>query len=341
MLLIVAHHYVVNSGLTEVLEQQPLSVKSLFYYWFGMWGKIGINCFILITGYFMCKQSITVRKFLKLLMQIEFYKIIIYAIFVLSEYEPLSIKGLAKAILPVYDISHDFSQCFILFYLCIPFLNILIQNLDKAWHLRLLLLCLTIYTLFATLPKFGVTMNYISWFCVLYILSSYLRIYDLTPPNLFSSTSKTWGMLTLSSMAVSMLSVVVTLYVDKKYGLAISPYRWVADSNTLLAVITAVCSFMFFKDIKLKYHPLINLVGACTFGVLLIHANSDTMRQWLWKDVLDNAGHYFSANFMMHAILSVVIIFIICAVIDYVRQRTIEKWLFCHIDKLMQKRDAK
>lgn len=105
MLLIVAHHYVVNSGLMDVLDQQPLSGKSLFYYWFGMWGKTGINCFVLITGYFMCKSSITIRKFLKLLLQIEFYKIIIYAIFVLSGYEQLTLKGIAKAFLPVYDIS--------------------------------------------------------------------------------------------------------------------------------------------------------------------------------------------------------------------------------------------
>ncbi len=29
----------------------------------------------------------------------------------------------------------------------------------------------------------------------------------------------------------------------------------------------------------------INIIGAGTFGVLLIHANSETMRNWLWHDV--------------------------------------------------------
>lgn len=50
MLLIVAHHYVVNSGVLDVMYQHPLSVKSIFLFLFGMWGKIGINCFVLITG---------------------------------------------------------------------------------------------------------------------------------------------------------------------------------------------------------------------------------------------------------------------------------------------------
>lgn len=57
MFLIVAHHYVVNSGLTALInESNELTFNSIFLLLFGCWGKIGINCFVLITGYFMCKS---------------------------------------------------------------------------------------------------------------------------------------------------------------------------------------------------------------------------------------------------------------------------------------------
>ena len=55
MFLIVAHHYVVNSGLTlpeGPLATDPLSWRSIFLLLFGAWGKTGINCFMMITGYF-------------------------------------------------------------------------------------------------------------------------------------------------------------------------------------------------------------------------------------------------------------------------------------------------
>ncbi|MBO5131942.1 MAG: hypothetical protein J6C20_02595 [Paludibacteraceae bacterium] len=39
MLLIVAHHYVVNSGLFQLMESSLLSGNTLFLYLFGMWGK--------------------------------------------------------------------------------------------------------------------------------------------------------------------------------------------------------------------------------------------------------------------------------------------------------------
>ncbi len=329
MLLIVTHHYVVNSGLMEVMMSQPTSGKSIFLSLFGMWGKTGINCFVLITGYFMCRSEITLRKFLKLLLEVEFYKVVIYFLFLLTGYEGFSFKSLVVSLIPVRGIGSNFVGCFLLFYLCIPFLNILIRNMTQRQHLLLVVLCLVVYTLFGTVPGFYVKMNYVSWFCVLYFMASYIRNYGL-----FERVSHAcWGWLTLCSLLISMLSVVGLLYLQPY--LPWSPYRFVSDSNTLLAVTTAVCSFMWFKGLNMKYHPWINVLGATTFGVLLIHANSDTMRQWLWRDMLDNAGHYASGHVVMHACLSVLGVFMVCALIDYLRIVFLERNVFKWLDRIL------
>lgn len=47
----------------------------------------------MITGYFMCRSQITLRKFLKLIFEILFYNIIIYAFFVAIGYEHLSLRN--------------------------------------------------------------------------------------------------------------------------------------------------------------------------------------------------------------------------------------------------------
>jgi hypothetical protein len=78
MLMIVAHHYVVNSGLLDCIEKQSqLGVKDYFLLLFGWGGKTGIDCFVLITGYFMCTSDITKKKFCKLLGEVYFYRIVI------------------------------------------------------------------------------------------------------------------------------------------------------------------------------------------------------------------------------------------------------------------------
>lgn len=153
MLLIVAHHYVVNSGLMTLIYQEPMSPRSLFLLVFGAWGKTGINCFLLITGYFMCKSQITVRKFIKLLTEVYFYKIIFFILFALAGYETVSLKRVIKLLLPVTAIQDNFTSCYLMFFLCIPFLNILIQHMSEKQHVQLLALVSFIYIYLGTMPR--------------------------------------------------------------------------------------------------------------------------------------------------------------------------------------------
>lgn len=334
MILIVAHHYVVNSGLTDVMKVAPTSFKSIYLYIFGMWGKTGINCFVLITGYFMCQSRITLRKFTKLLLWVEFYKIVIYFIFCSFGYIDFSFTSFVKKLLPINSITDGFVSCFLVFFLTIPFLNILIKNMSKQQHAMLLVLSLFIYSFWAQIPFIKVNLNYVIWFDVLYLISSYLRIYGFGE----SIGYKKWGWLTLCSILLSVLSVITIVC----FGLSFHEYYFVSDSNAILAVIVSVCAFMFFKSYPLKYHKWINSIGATTFGVLLIHANSDAMRQWLWKDLLNNVGIFNEGGAIyMHSVISVLGVFIICTIIDQLRLRYIEEPIFKILDRYMAKRNNK
>lgn len=334
MLLIVAHHYVVNSGVLELMYEAPFAANSIFLFLFGMWGKTGINCFVLITGYFMCKSSITMRKFLKLLLEVEFYKIVIYFIFVVSGYEAISLSGILKAMLPVTAINTNFTGCFLVFYLCIPFLNILVRNMNERQHLLLLCLIFFTYVFMGTLPKVFVAMNYVSWFICLYFIASYIRLY---PKDVFDKT-KLWGVCTAAFTAICVLSVFCCIWLGSKMDKQMA-YYFVSDSNTFLAVCAGVSSFLFFKNLKIKQSKVINTIASSTFGVLLIHANSDTMRRWLWQTVLNVRGMFYEPTGMvvLHAVFSVATIFAICVMIDQIRIRTVEKVVLDKVDRGVHK----
>lgn len=131
---------------------------------------------------------------------------------------------------------------------------------------------------------------------------------------------------------ICIVSIFVGLIICNKLGLS-NAYYFVADSNKFLAVITGFSLFMLFKNIKIPYIKFINTIASSTFGVLLIHANSDAMRQWLWKDTLNNVGMYNSPYLYFHAIGSVIAIFVICIIIDQIRIRLIEVPFFKLWDK--------
>ena len=108
---------------------------------------------------------------------------------------------------------------------------------------------------------------------------------------------------------------------------------FVTDSNTLLAVMVGIFAFLFFKNIKIPYCHFINMISASTFSVLCIHAHSDAMRKWLWKDMLDNSGHYSDSLMPLYAIGCVIGIYAICTVIDTIRTNLVEKPFFKWWDK--------
>lgn len=328
MLVIVAHHYVVNSGITsEITPENVLQFNSLFCLLFGWGGKTGINCFVLITGYFMCKSDISLKKFLKLVFEIEFYNITIYLIFLLSGYSQFSIKELIKTVIPIYWLGTGFTSSYLAFFLFIPFLNLLIGSMTEKQHIKLICLCVCVDTILQTFLKAPAAFTYVGWFMVLYFISSYIRLY---PKNIFDNR-KIWGVAFACSLLVSWVSVIAGAWVYSKIGKGY--YYFVADSNKILALVTAVCAFMFFKNLGLRYSPVINKIAASAFGVLMIHANSDTMRQWLWKDILDNVNAYHSNYLLLHAFGSVIAIYAVCTLIDMVRIELLEKTVFRWYDR--------
>lgn len=336
MLLIVMHHYVVNSGLLDEMFKTPLAPESIFLYLFGMWGKTGIDCFVLITGYFMCKSSISLYKFVKLLLQVELYNILFGCIFLYAGYMPLSVSSIIQIVNPIASVNTDFTSCFLLFYLFIPFLNILLNNLSKSQHLLLLVLSLGTYTILGTIPWIGITFNYITWFCVLYVVASYIRIHGIWR----SEDKMFWGGVSLVLILISVLSVLVMLFRGVYSGVALNwglLMFFVSDSNKLLAFLVSVSTFMFFKNIHIRQSKLINTIASCTFGVLLIHANSDAMRQWLWKDTCNNVGMFHSGMIYIHALCVPIVVFIVCVIIDYCRQQFIERPYLDSVLKIIQK----
>lgn len=327
MILIIMHHYVVNSGLIEIINTKAFSNTSMFYLIFGAWGKVGINCFVFITGYFMCKSDITIKKIFKLIFALEFYNIIIFMVFYITGYEPFSIEAFVKTLLPINSVKSNFVSCYLIFFLCIPFLNILINHMSKKMHIFLLCILSFTYIVLGTIPKIDVTMNYVSWFCVLYFISAYVRCYS--DSKLYSNV-KLWRGITCLSLLISILSIFACAYIriDKAY-------YFVDDSNKILAVTTGFSLFMLFKNIKIKYNRFINIVASTTLGILLLHANSVTMRRWLWKDILHNVSVYGKENMVLHAFLSVLIVFTICSIIELMRIYFLEKPLMNKLETIL------
>ena len=332
MFIIVAHHYVVNSGVAKLILDSKLSFNSIYLLLLGWGGKTGINCFVMITGWFMCKSRLTVRRYLKLLFEVEFYRFIMYFVFLITGYSSFSFAGFIKSITGFYSVGTGFTSSFLVFYLFIPFLNILIDAMNKKQHLCLLSLCLFIHTILPTFVLANPAFSYVIWFMIIYLVAAYLRCY----PDKFTENSCLWKIVFWISLVLSLSSVLVGAIVERYFGCTWLHYHFVADSNKILALVTAVSSFMFFKNLNIKNNRFINSVAASSFGVLLIHAASDSMRRWLWGDVFNNVSYFDSKYLIIHSIIAICVVYVICTILDMIRIRFIEKPFFKCLDKYLK-----
>lgn len=326
MLLVIAHHYVVNSGVASNWATGDYTPQAVLLLLFGMWGKICINSFVMITGYFMCKSRLTWIKILKLAAEVYFWNLVLTFIFAIAG--NMGTNEIVKSLVwPVREIGGSFTASFIAMYMMIPFINRLLSALDKKSLLKLIGLLLFIFTFCTTFLASSTAFYEVGWYVTLYLIAAYIRLY----PAHWMCDHRSATRFLAACVALSVASVVFVMLASSSLGLGNHAYYFVVDSGKVMAALTGCAIFIFFNSLDIGYVPFINKVASTVFGVLLIHTNSDAVRQWLWHDVFDVSGLYQSCNLVELAITSIIIVLMVfcaCSVLDMMRIVLLEKPLF-------------
>ena len=289
MLLIVLHHYCVNSGFTEVIDMKNITGNTLLIQFMAFGGKVGVNVFLLISGYFMIEGERKYEKIYKLIFQVLFYSLIIsFLLYYWGGYY-FSLKQILQIIPFVFTLPVDFIASYLLVYLLSPIINKCLKSLSRT-EFTFLLLILLLYFVIADTFFLQHTWNYFGWAFTCYCVGAYIRMYNIDKIKL------PWSLFALISLLTIWLSILVVDYVGVKYHFEGWTYM-LSDANKLPVFAMAVFLFLYFKNMHIGYNRLINIVAASSLGVLIIHANSDVMRQWLWKDFLRNTD-YFTSSYL-------------------------------------------
>jgi len=184
MIIIIAHHYVVNSGITELINiniiHSSCGIKDYFALIFGWGGKTAINVFLLITGYFSCRQNFNLKKIIFFCLEIMFYRVVIYCIFLFSGYEKFNLLDFWKMLLTIpYGFGKGFTSSYIALYFCIPFVNKLIMSIEKKEFEKLLIVLLVIFTVISTF-FLNSSFEYLGWYVTVYLIGAYIRMYPIS-----------------------------------------------------------------------------------------------------------------------------------------------------------------
>lgn len=329
MLLIIFLHSIDHSGVLEAAEVAALPGYAYVRFMYAL-TQVCVNCYVLISGYFLVNSKFRLQKLAVLWLEVVFYSLVIKAIFMAAGYTPFSLISLISCFFPILTGRYWFITIYFGLYLVSPFLNLAIHAMNQKQHTALNLLLFALFSVWISLWPSMAGMNAgggygLAWFVVLYFAAAWFRLY-YHPTGKLALKIACFIVIPVLVALVSVLGKCTDIGIIQR--VSGNWYRY----DAVPSYLATLCLFTAFLNIKIRSNYLchaITLIAPSTFGVYLIHAHAN-FSPWSWE-MLNLPQHLHSALFPLIQIGAVVAIFVFCVLIDLVRKNTVGKLEQCHL----------
>ena len=317
-------------GAFNYIDNAPIS--KAFLYFIESICIVGVNVFVLITGYYLStKDERIIIKPFKLLIQTVIFKVGAYVVQTLITNDSLTIKNILLAAIP----NSWFIILYIALYLISPILNIVIKSVNDKALTRIVLILVLVFSIYptitdligealknpisgiSTIGSYGSQWGYtIVNFVTLYFIGAYLRRCPLR-----LSTVKHLLFLILSTGIIEMWA-----YINDVVGFEIERTAW-SYCNPFV-VLSSILLVSMFSRFNLGTNQIINSLSSSTFSIYLLNC-------YLFP--LFNIPYYASKGLgvmIINLVFTVVGIFSICYAVTIIYNAIMKFVYAITIDKL-------
>lgn len=308
-------------------------------YWivliFNTFSLVAVNCFMLISGYFLSQKNVSLKKIVALWFQVWTYSVAIYLVLCAMPGVDVnfSIPALVECLCPLLSNQYWFFTCYLLLYMFSPVLNRLIAVWDQQEHQKILIALIAIFSIIPSIniwgDSFGTNRGYsLIWFSVLYLIAGYIRKYPLRLPV---HPALVYA---VPSVVLCALHSAITAW-NPGIGSVQAILTNQTSYNGPLVLCASVGLLIWAQNSSLQPNARITKVittsASLTFGVYLLHDHG-TIRKVLWNDwvrlaEVSNNG----AAFLLRVIIVLIGIFVCGLAAEFIRQKLMG--CFAHILK--------
>lgn len=321
MIMIMFHHFAYHGNFEWNFNE--VTLPHLWCDFILMGGKVGVDIFVLISGYFLIENTEKLfqpKKLLKFWGQVVFYSIMTYLLSVMLRLNAFEIKQLIKVCLPITYPGWWFASTYFMLYLIHPFLNKLLHGLSKTEYQYLILMMVLCWSIIPTATTQLFESNSLLWFVTLYGIAGYVNLYGGNQKLQSKHYFSLYFMVLIITYTVSTTFLFLGTKKEEWSTHAIDFF----EIERLPILLMAITLFMGFVTLKMNYHKWINMIASATFGVYLIH-DSSYIRYYLWTNIFKINQYQDSTFLILYSILVVFILYVSCTMIDLIRKKLVEK----------------
>ena len=313
MIMIVCLHYISHGG---VIEKATLNDANYYVAWFfEILSIVGVNCFILCSGYLMTENRFKFSKLIYMWLQIVFINTVCVIISLLTGNYEFIAGTIFNIFLPISLDGYWYMSAYFAFYMLSPFLIWALNKLTLEQHKKLTIVLVVIFSVNPFQWTEIQSGYHVVWFCVLFFVSSYIRRAEM-----FKKRAKTYlayyVLLALVLMVINIFVTILSKHFDIVKNVNVRNY------NFLLTFFLSIMLFATFKNIKIKrarFSGMVTFLSSLTLGVYLIHENI-FIRDIIWKKAITPLNFFHKPYFVFHMIICVLAVFFLCAFLEYFRQ---------------------
>ncbi len=314
MFMVIVLHYL-DKGNLLTSTAEPFHITSYMAWLIEAFAIVAVNVYVLITGYFMCKSTFKISRFVEIICQVMWYSVLIPVVLLLLgivDYTSLNTYDVLQFVFPIHMKQYWFVTGYVILLLFVPIINLAMAHMDKKQFLTVT--CLL--TVFETLPKsvlpFKFTMdeagNNVLWMICLYLIGAYIRMYGIP---FFSNKKKSFFTYVIAASCI-FLSLLVMRMVYFKIDAFGDNLNFAYHYNHILCLIASVGLFYTFLHWNIpqgKISKVITKVSPYTFGVYLLHEHILVRYEWVkWLGVTGTEQPLFFVGNLLWKCLLVLII---------------------------------
>lgn len=327
MLMIISLHYLVKGGIAVAFPFAAGENPAGAFAWLiEAFCIVAVNCYVLISGYFLAESAWKPGRVISLLLQVLFYSLLIPVFLLLTgtvSMADLSVYDWIGFAFPLGTEHYWFATAYIVMYLFAPFLAAGMEKMSRRELQIVLALLLVFFAVEKTILPVRLATDRsgydFGWFLCLSVVAGYLRKYGIkwlekqshALAGYFVSCLWIW----LSALLANGLAAggrdTFAYYADMLYSY-----------NHLLCLAGAVCLFHVFKNLRLKegrFAGAVRRLAPYTFGIYLLHEHVLVRYEWMKRLGVEQVEGSFL--FVPHMILCVLAVYAAGTAVDFVRAR--------------------
>lgn len=329
MLMIIVHHFAqYNLG---AFSDTMITLPRMWNYFLFMWGKVGVDIFLIISGYYMITDKspvVSIKKVLKYMGQIVFYSAGFYVAWGLLHLNEMSINEMIKFCFPITNSMWWFATVYFIILIIHPYLNKLLTGINKADYQKILIFGLVIWSIIPIFIDSNFQSSKLMWGIYLYCLAGYIRLYGLR---------NNWNM--VRWIVIAVITIIITYVfacLMSYWGISDSKYieyiTLLYTQEYLAVLLISLSLFMVFINVNMAYNKIVNVIASATFGVYLFHEHG-YVKYILWNNIFISEEYRNDYRFVLFSLVVGTCVFLLGVIIDLIRQIIFEKPFMLIISK--------